>query len=80
MRISDTTPLQNGVLMYNCTLNTKHNIQVSDNPPKPFHYYFAGFQYPATKQENPASATKEEMQAERLAFFVYIPPPDLLPD
>lgn len=38
MRISDTTPLQDGALMYNCTLNTKHNIQVSDNPPKPFPY------------------------------------------
>ena len=40
MRISDTTPLQDGALMYNCTLNTKLNIQVSDSPPKPFHYYF----------------------------------------
>lgn len=40
MRISDTTPLQDGALMYNCTLNTKHNIQVSDSHPKPFHYYF----------------------------------------
>ena len=29
---------------------------------------------------NPASATKEEMQAERLAFFIYISHPDLLPD
>ena len=40
MRISDTTPLQDGALMYNCTLNTKLNIQVSDSHPKPFHYYF----------------------------------------
>ena len=33
-----------------------------------------------SKKWDPASATKEEMQAERLAFFVYISHPDLLPD